>query len=320
MRAVTRAYRCVRGLAMGARAADRAQAPRSAMHWLSSLVVVTALSATAGPPAVVNAAEAPSDPGRMQEVQSVFVHVPPALPPDARVRVLLVLHGMGGKGDAFSREFLSMADANGWLVVAPTISYGDWTDPVQVASEEPALIAWLNDYLDRLPTETGLTIAPRILALGHSRGAQLAVHFAEFHPERVRAVAALSAGTYTLPSVVDADNRPVTFPFGVADLAARDGGRPFDQRLFATVPLWIGVGADDVNPADLPRAWDPYIGTTRVERARAFADTLQKLGAPVTLTLFPGAGHGLTTEMRQVACARLALTASVETPAQSAAQ
>jgi len=143
------------------------------------------------------------------------------------------------------------------------------------------------------------------LLLGHSRGAQLALRFTEFYPERVRGVAALSAGTYTLPFGVDAANQPLPFPFGVGDLSARDGCRQFDVTRFDTVSTWIGVGGNDANPADLPRAWDPYLGTTRVQRARAFVDALRQIGATVSLTIFPGDTHALTPGMVGAAVANL---------------
>jgi poly(3-hydroxybutyrate) depolymerase len=239
------------------------------------------------------------------EVRSVYVHVPQVLPSDRPARILVALHGMGGNGQDFSGNLLSMADANGWVVVAPTIAYGDWTDPAQVAREDPALIAWLNSYVDELPGDLGVPLTQRIVLLGHSRGAQLALRFTEFHPERVRAVAALSAGTYTLPFAVDAANQPLPFPFGVGDLSARDGGHPFDVARFDTVSTWVGVGGADANPGDLPRAWDPYLGTTRVQRARAFVDALRQIGAPVSLTIFPGDTHAFTPDMQQAACGQL---------------
>jgi hypothetical protein len=105
---------------------------------------------------------------------------------------------------------------------------------------------------------------------------------------------------------MDTNNRPLLFPFGVSDLAAHDGGYPFDVARFDSVSTWIGVGGDDANPADLPRAWDPFLGTTRVQRAQVFTDALRKIGADVHLTIFPGDTHALTSDMRQAACAYLA--------------
>src|SRR2546421_4354795 len=177
-----------------------------------------ALLVLAGAPSTPSATDEAAMVEAESEIQSIFVHLPPTLPRQGPVRVVVALHGMGGNGEDFSREFLQMTDANNWLVVAPTIAYGHWTDPAQVANEEPVLIGWLNAYLDAWPVEVGLSVASRVLLLGYSRGAQLALRFAEFHPERVRGVAAVAAGTYTLPLSVDAANHSMTFPFGIADL------------------------------------------------------------------------------------------------------
>ena len=69
------------------------------------------------------------------EVHSVYVHVPQVVPTARPLRVLAALHGMGGNGQEFSQNLLSMADSYGWLVAAPTINYGDWADPSQVAKK-----------------------------------------------------------------------------------------------------------------------------------------------------------------------------------------
>jgi hypothetical protein len=60
------------------------------------------------------------------------------------------------------------------------------------------------------------------------------------------------------------------------------------------------------NAADVPPAWTPYLGTTRVDRAQRFAQVLQTLGADVSLTVFPNTDHTLTDEMRVAGCDALA--------------
>ena len=198
------------------------------------------------------------------------------------------------------------ADANGWLIVAPTIKYGDWTNPDVVAHEDPALVAWLSDYLNTVSQRTGLPIQPRVLLFGHSRGAQLALRFTEIHPDQVAGVVAISAGTYTLPVSTDArSGEALDFPYGITDLAQTDGGQNFNATSFESVPIWIGVGGADNNTADVPAAWSPYIGSTRVDSAKNFTSALQKLGADVSLTVFPNTDHTLTDAMRQKGCAEL---------------
>jgi pimeloyl-ACP methyl ester carboxylesterase len=243
-----------------------------------------------------------------KEVRSVYVRAPQTASTDQPLQVLIALHGMGGNGTDFGGALASQADAHGWLIVAPTISYSDWTDPKQILHEEPALVAWLSDYVTHLSRHTGYTVQPRVLLFGHSRGAQLAVRFTEIHPDQVAGVAALSAGTYTLPMSADlTTGQALPYPFGIADLAQTDGGQAFDANSFASVPIWIGVGAADNND-DVPDAWDPYIGIDRLDRARSFTAILQTLGANVALTEFPNTDHTLTDEMRSAGCAALAAT------------
>jgi hypothetical protein len=77
------------------------------------------------------------------------------------------------------------------------------------------------------------------------------------------------------------------------------------------VPFWVGVGATDTAREQVPRPWDPYVGSTRLERAERFARALQGLGASVTFETFSGAGHEETLAMRARACEFLATHAPV---------
>jgi pimeloyl-ACP methyl ester carboxylesterase len=227
------------------------------------------------------------------------------------IQVLVALHGMGGNGTDFGNALASQADAHGWLIVAPSITYGDWTNPTQITREDPALIAWLSDYVGTLSQRTGLPVQPRVLLFGHSRGAQLALRFTEIHPDQVAATAAVSAGTYTLPVSTDAQTgQALDFPYGIADLAQTDGGQAFNSSGFDSVPIWIGVGGRDNNTSDVPSAWSRYLGPDRLDRAETFTQTLQALGANVSLTVFPNADHTLTDDMRATGCAALAAAIS----------
>jgi len=242
------------------------------------------------------------------EIQDVYVRPPATADPSGEpLQVVIALHGMGGNGPDFASGLAQQADRYNWLLVAPTIAYGDWTDPQQIAREDPALSAWLSDEITHLAERTGYDVQPRVLLFGHSRGAQLSLRFAEMHPSQVEGVAAASAGTYTLPVMRDrGTGQMLAFPFGVGDLAKDDGGQGFDARSFKNVPIWIGVGADDVNPADVPDQWDAYIGDDRRERAERFSAVLADMGTEVKLEEFAGTSHGLTDEMRAAGCAALA--------------
>jgi predicted esterase len=285
--------------------------PRRLIIALRPLLLITALTVLAPGGARAFAAQGPSlavlRAAGAAEVRGLYVRPPQASPDGQSLQVLIALHGMGGNGPDFGNALASQADAHGWLIVAPTIAYGDWTDPLQISREDPALVAWLSDYVRNLAARTGYTVQPRVLLFGHSRGAQLALRFTEIHPEEVASVAALSAGTYTLPFSRDAHTgQALQFPYGVADLARTNGGQAFDARRFESVPIWIGVGGADSNDADVPDAWDAYIGLDRLGRAQAFTQALESLGANVELTVFQNVGHTLTDEMRVAGCDALA--------------
>src|SRR5688572_26233810 len=49
--------------------------------------------------------------------------------------VVIALHGIGGNGPGMAPLLLSQARANGWVLVAPTIPYGEWRDPAQLTGE-----------------------------------------------------------------------------------------------------------------------------------------------------------------------------------------
>ena len=76
----------------------------------------------------------------------------------------------------------------------------------------------------------------------------------------------------------------------------------------------MGVGGLDTNPADLPRQWDSYEGTTRLQRAQAFQAAMLEMGGSSVLKVFGDAGHGVTPEMRLAACSFLGLAMSPRAP------
>lgn len=239
------------------------------------------------------------------QVSSVYVRYPQTGTPAQSLRVLVALHGIGGDGPSFANDMSAIADQNGWVVVAPTLMYGNWMEPTQVAQEDAALVNWLSGYLDRLAAEAPLPLQQKAVILGFSRGAQLAHRFAEAFPEQTQAVAAVSAGSYTLPQANASDGTPLRFPYGVADFATTVG-RSFALADVRSVRFWIGVGMSDTNAGDVPRQFDTYEGANRVIRARAFVAALDSAHVAAQLAVFPGVSHALTPDMLQSAFAFLA--------------
>jgi hypothetical protein len=121
----------------------------------------------------------------------------------------------------------------------------------------------------------------------------------------VVAVAAVSAGSYTLPQTIARDGSPLPFPFGVGNFSATVG-RPFQPAALRAVHFWVAVGGSDTNPADVPRQFDRYLGDDRLDRALAFVGALRRLDVSAQMAIFPNVPHALTADMQQAALAFLA--------------
>jgi pimeloyl-ACP methyl ester carboxylesterase len=271
---------------------------------------------TVNPPAEIAAPSTPSHPAYTVYTPQSLVGAPPS------PVTVLVLHGMGGNGPGMAAAVLPAARAQGWTVVAPTIPYGEWRDPAQLTREELGQQPLLASLLDAVPAETGVELGQRVLIFGFSRGAQTAMRFAMLYPDRVLAVAACSAGTYTLPAATvktaSGGTMPAPLPFGVADMEQQVGHR-LDAARFAAVRFLIGVGANDNREGDVPRQWDPFVGKTRVERAERFAASLNELGIPTKMVVVPGMGHELTPPMVEQVTSFFAGVAAEQQAQQAAA-
>lgn len=230
----------------------------------------------------------------------LYIHLPPQAQERQPLRVFLALHGMGNRGDAFSQNLIKIADANNWVLVAPTFPYGDYLNLEQLRQDDIQLSRRLLDTLDALPQRLNMKLYRQVLIYGFSRGAQLGHRFTYFYPERVKSVAVLSAGAYTMPTEqVTSRGTPtvVPFPYGVGDLQ-ECVGKPINWQALRRVSFWVGVGERDNHPQDVARAFDPYGGRTRVERAQSFKQALQSIGIKVHLVVFPNVSHEITPEMR----------------------
>lgn len=235
---------------------------------------------------------------------SLYVPAGPEMPRT----VLLALHGMSGSGPAVAAPLREYAQSQNWVLVAPTITYGDWQNPTQVAGEDIRLGPQLAAMLDAIPSETGTALGSHLLLFGFSRGAQEALRFTMLYPSRVTAVAAISAGTYTMPvravKTLAGTTMDAPMPYGVADMAQL-AGHDLDTAALARVRFLIQVGAGDNQPNDVPHQWDPYEGRTRVERAQSFGASLAQVGCQEQVVVVEGAGHEVNQAMLERAQAFL---------------
>ncbi len=227
----------------------------------------------------------------------LYIHLPPQVNRHQSLRVVLILHGVNARGDALAKALSNETDRYNWVIVAPNLPYRDYMDPRALMDDDIKITKMLIDTLNSLPARLNLTVHPRALVFGFSRGAQLAHRLAMMYPERVESVATVAAGTYTLPVESDGAQR-LPFPFGVGDLDKLIG-RAFDWANFKKISFWVAVGERDNVATEVPRQFDPYQGANRVDRARAFERALRAIGVDVQLMIYPNTGHEVTSEMRR---------------------
>ncbi len=245
----------------------------------------------------------PLPPDKPGETLDLFVHLPPDATLKQPLRVVVALHGVGARGDAFAQRLIADANRNGWVLIAPTFPYRDHMDMRSLLDEDIFYTRLLNNALTTLPRRLGIRLRQHVLLYGFSRGGQLAHRFALFYPERVASVATLSAGTYTLPLEKRTQNdatQILVLPFGIGDLKDRVG-HSFDTKQFGKISFWVAVGGNDDRVSDVPRAFDDYVGRNRVQRAAAFSAAVKQIGGEAHFAAFPNVGHEVTNEMHQAA-------------------
>jgi pimeloyl-ACP methyl ester carboxylesterase len=255
-------------------------------------LVLTILTALTGAPPTSHASDT--------LIESVFVHVPRGLSASTPARVLVAFHGLNDNGPSLGRQLIEEADRRHWVLVVPTLRYGDWWAGDVLAREDVLVSRWLREYLDHFERERGVALQPKMLLFGFSRGAGLVDRIALIQPERVLAAAVVSSGAYTLPLTKNSSGASLVFPYGVADLANHTG-KEFNAQAFASIRWWVGVGGKDDDFKDVPQAWSAHGGATRLERARSFSSALTQAGAETRLAVFANTGHRMITAMREQA-------------------
>jgi polyhydroxybutyrate depolymerase len=192
------------------------------------LVTVVVLALFAGylvPVLLPKAAEPQLSPSVQQGIieaggleRTFIFHAPVGLLRHAAL--LIALHGSGETGEEFRRRteyaFDRLADANGFVVAYPDGYEGHWDDCRRAASysarshhiDDVAFILTLIGYFQRT-----LDIDPgHVFAVGHSNGGQMSLRLALERPDKIRAIAAISA---SLPTADNLDCTPSREPVSV---------------------------------------------------------------------------------------------------------
>lgn len=181
---------------------------------------------------------------------------------DQAQAAMILLHGRG----ASARDILTLVpefDPGGFTYLAPEAAGQSWwpyrfIDPVE--RNEPhfsSALAVVGSALDQV-TQAGVP-AEKVVLLGFSQGACLALEFAARKARRYGGVIGLSGGLFGPPGT------------------PRDYAGSFDGT-----PIFIGCS--DV---------DPHIPKRRVEESAA---VFERMGAAVTMRLYPGMGHTINMD------------------------
>jgi predicted esterase len=178
----------------------------------------------------------------------------------ARAAMILV-HGRGASAEDIMTIGAELMHP-GFAYLAPQAAGHEWypnpfTAPLE--SNEPYLSSAL-EILDSLLENVVATIpAQRVVLLGFSQGACLTLEFAARHARRFGGVVGFSGG------LIGPDGTPRDYP------GSFDGTSVF-------------LGCSDV---------DPHIRKDRVVEAEA---VLRRMGAQVTMRLYPGMGHTVNAD------------------------
>lgn len=175
---------------------------------------------------------------------------------------MILVHGRGGSVDdmrALAREF----DQARLACLAPAAADRTWypysfLEPLK--RNEPHLSSALRLIARALAKAEAAPLPPeRMVLLGFSQGACLALEFAARNAQRYGAVVGLSGG------LIGPEGTP-------RDYAGSLGGTP------------VFVGCSDV---------DPHVPKRRVEHS---AEVFGRMGAAVTTRIYPGLGHTINAD------------------------
>jgi predicted esterase len=169
---------------------------------------------------------------------------------------MILLHGRGATAEDIM-TIASEVQAAGWVYFAPQAAGGAWYPnpfPAPIESNEPYLSAALEMITNLVERVEAQVPAHRMVLVGFSQGACLALEWCARSARRYGAIAGLSGG------LIGPDGTPRDYPGD-----------------FDATPVFLGCS--DV---------DPYIPKRRVEDA---AQVLESMGAAVDLRFYPGMGH-----------------------------
>lgn len=228
-----------------------------------------------------------------------FAYVPRNV--SATSPLMVTVHGIDRKALQHTVRFSRLAEALGFVVLAPLFSKARMPRYQRVArgpnGESP--IEAFELTVDHFQRASGLQAAP-IRLFGYSGGAQFAMRQVLLGSLPVARLALAAPGWFTMP------DQTLEFPYGAAAGAASEGRQPDFGRLLATPTLLMVGGEDKRRDSSLNR--DKIVertqGRTRVERAQSWHEAMcadaDRRGLPclTELRVLPGAPHDFDENMQ----------------------
>jgi hypothetical protein len=212
----------------------------------------------------------------------VFYHIPAG--DLKKMPILMAFHGAGRNASAQRNYWIQLANANGFMVIAPEFSdvnYPGLGDDYLMANifddgDNPSVASfnssdeWTFSSLDPLFEAIKAAVSgsqEKYSAWGHSAGGQFLHRFVTYLPSSKLDVAVCSnSGWYTVPEST------VSFPYGIlnSQLSDEDLTAAFSKNLI------VHLGQNDTNPDGGVRrnaVLDAQQGIHRLERGRYYFNT-----------------------------------------------
>ncbi|PQJ79708.1 T9SS type A sorting domain-containing protein [Polaribacter porphyrae] len=212
----------------------------------------------------------------------VFYHIPNG--DITKMPIIFSFHGVNRNADDYRDYWISMANANGFMVFAPEFSDADFPtgDKYNLANifddgDNPSISTfnpkneWTFSVIDPIFETIKADISgtqQKYNAWGHSAGSQFLHRFVTYMPESKLDIAVCSnAGWYTVPE------NTVVFPYGI-----QNGQLPYsDLEKAFTKKLIIHLGKDDNDPNAAGLRHNTIVdnqqGLHRLERGRYYFET-----------------------------------------------
>ena len=170
---------------------------------------------------------------------------------------MVMIHGRGATAESIL-TLVRAIDTPGFAYLAPQAAGNTWYPNsflAPIVTNEPGIssgLAAIDDVLGRI---SAAGIPPeKTMLLGFSQGACLSLEYAARHARRYGGIAGLSGG------LIGPDGTPRDYPGS-----------------FESTPIFLGCSDVD--------------GHVPAERVRETAGVFNKMGAVVTIRLYPGMGH-----------------------------